>query len=118
MLGTGSSNSNWLNRDNSTIWVSNKSSISKTMDSNRVNNSTTCSMGNLGSMNSKRISRDNSTVSMSNKTMRVTSSIMMSSIDYRRDMSQVSEVSSSGSSNSRSVSGDNGSVGESNQGSG
>ena len=75
--------------------MSNKSSISKTMDYNRVNSSTRSSMGNLGSMNSKRISWDNSTV----ETMRVSSSVMMSSIDYRRDISQVSEVSSSGSSN-------------------
>ena len=64
MSSAGGDNSSRLKRDNSTIGVGNKSSISKTVHSNRVDNSTSSGMGDLGSINSRLINRDNGTVSV------------------------------------------------------
>merc|ERR1719150_1237502 len=111
----GLDNISRLNRDNSTVGVGNKTSISKTIDSNRVDNTSSSSMGNLGSIDIRGVSGDNSSVSMGYKTMGVSSSIWVVSIASRDDVSKLSKVSSTCSSNSGGVSGHNSSVGESHQ---
>ena len=117
MVSTGLDNISRLHWDNSTVGVGNKTSISKTIDSYRVDNSSSSSMGNLGSIDIRGVGRDNSSVSVGNKTMGVSNSIR-ESIAYRENMSKLAKMSSSGSSNSRSVSRDDSSVGESHQSSG
>merc|ERR1719350_1424094 len=106
-----------LQRDNSTVGVGNKSSISisGTVHSNRVDNSTSSGMGDLGSVDSGLISGNNGTVSVGNKTVGVSSSIRVgsiriSSIAYRDDMSKLSKMSSSGKGNLGCVCGHNSSV--------
>ena len=113
MVSTGLDNIKRLHRDNSTVGVGNKTSISKTIDTNRVDNTSCSSVGNLGSVDIRGISGDNSSVSMSYQTMGVSSSIWVVSIG--ENMSQLSKVSSTCSSNSGGVSGHNSSVGESHQ---
>ena len=115
LSSTGSDNLSGLNWDNSTVGVGNKSSISKTVHSNRVDNSTSSSMGNLGSIDSGLINRDNGTVSVGNKTMGVSSSIRVgsiriSSIANRDHMSKLSKMNSSGKGNLVGVCGHNSSV--------
>ena len=117
MVSTGLDNISRLQWDNSTVGVGNQTSISKTIDSYRVDNSSSSSMGNLGSIDIRGVSRDNSSVSVGNKTMGVSNSIG-ESIAYRENMSKLAKMGSSGSSNSRSVSRDDSSVGESHQSSG
>ena len=117
MVSTGLDNISRLQWDNSTVGVGNQTSVSKTIDSYRVDNSSSSSMGNLGSIDIRGVGRDNSSVSVGNETMGVSNSIG-ESIAYRENMSKMAKVSSSGSSNSRSVSRDDSSVGESHQSSG
>ena len=123
MSSTGSNNISGFNGDNSTVGVGNKSSISKTVNTNGVDDSTSSSVGNLGSIDSRLINRDNSSVSVGNKAMGVSSSIRIwtiwiSSIANGDDMSKLSKMSSSGKGNLGCVSGDNSSVGVGHQGSG
>merc|ERR1719419_2092971 len=92
MLSTGGNNISGLNWDNSTVGVGNKTSISKTVDSNGVDNSSSGSMSNLGGIDSRLISRDNNSVGMGNKSVWVSNSIWVgiSSIADREDVSELS----------------------------
>ena len=126
VLGTGSDKGSRLSRDNSTIGVSNKSSIrisigitkscmsiSITKSSNWVNGSTSSSMCSLGSKDSWLIYGDNSTIGMTNKTKGVSSicmgirktSIRIPGIGKGQAMG--TKVSSLGGSNLSGISGDN-----------
>ena len=99
--------------DNSTVGVGNKTSIGKTVDSDRVDNTSSSSVGNLGSVDIRGVSGDNSTVSMGYQAMGVSSSIGVVSIG--ENMAKMSKVSSTCSSNSRGVSRYHSSVGESHE---
>merc|ERR1719431_2225713 len=92
VVSAGLDNINRLYRDNSTVGVGNKTSISKTIDSNRVDNSSSSSVGNLGSVDIRGVPGENSSISMSYKTMGVSSSIWVVSIWEK--MSKLSKVSS------------------------
>merc|ERR1719315_71965 len=95
VLSTSSNNISRLDRDNSTIGVGNETSISKTVHSNRVDNSSSSSMGNLSSIDIGGVSGDNSSVSVGYQAVgKSNSSIWVISIACRDDMSEVSEVSS------------------------
>ena len=83
MCSTSSNNLSRFNRYNSSIGVGNKSSITKTINTNRVDNTTSSSMSNLGSIYSRCINRYYSTISMGHKTMWV-SYIGVSSIGDSR----------------------------------
>jgi hypothetical protein len=112
---TGGDNISGLKRDNSTVGVGNKSSISKTVDTNRVDSSTSSGMGNLGSIDSGLINGDNGTISVGNKSMRVSSSIWVgsiriSSIANRDHVSKLPKMNSSGKGNLGGVCGHNSSV--------
>ena len=116
MGSTGLHNLKRLNWDNSTIGVGNESSISKTVDTNGVDSSTSSSMGNLGSIDSGLINRDNSTVSVGNKSMGISSSIRIGSIGISGipsgdDVSKLSKMHSPSIGDLGCVSGDNSSVG-------
>merc|ERR1719320_1705305 len=106
MISAGLDNISRFQGDNSTVGVGNKTSIGKTVDSDRVDNTSSSSMGNLGS-------GDNSTVSMGYQAMWVSSSIGVVSIG--ENMAKLSKVSSTCSSNSRGVSRYHSSVGESHE---
>ena len=113
---TGGDNISGLKRDNSTVGVGNKSSISKTVDTNRVDSSTSSGMGDLGSIDSGLINGDNGTVSVGNKSMGVSSSIRVgsvriSSIANRDHVSKLSKMNSSGKGNLGGVCRHNSSVG-------
>ena len=128
VLGTGSDKVSRLSRDNSTIGVSNKSSIrisigitkscmsiSITKSSNWVNGSTSSSMCSLGSKDSWLIYGDNSTIGMTNKTIGVSSigmGIRIPSMSIRipgigKGQAMGTKVSSLGGSNLSGISGDN-----------
>merc|ERR1712008_531793 len=77
VFGTGSNKLSRFNWDNSTIGVSNKSSIRMSISipksSNGVNGATCSSMLGLGSKDSWLIYGDNSTIGMTDKTIGVSS---------------------------------------------
>merc|ERR1719187_1480654 len=77
MFSTGSKNISRFDRDNSTIRMGNKSS----RKTNRVDNSTSSSMGSLSSINLSCISRYHSTIRMVDQS-RVTKIRMGDSRDY------------------------------------
>merc|ERR1719315_83257 len=116
VLSTSSNNISRLDRDNSTIGVGNETSISKTVHSNRVDNSSSSSMGNLSSVDIRGVSRDNSSVSVGYQAMgESNSSIWVISIACGDELS---EVSSLGKGNSGGVSGHHGAIGVGHQSSG
>ena len=75
VLSSSSNNISRLHGDNSTIGVSDEASVGETIHTNRVDSTSSSSVGNLGSVDIRSISRDHSTISMSHQTMWVAQSI-------------------------------------------
>merc|ERR1711892_1031839 len=114
VFSTGSNKLSWFSWDNSTIGVSNKSSISITKSSTGVNGTTGGSVLGLGSKDSWLIYWDNSTIGMTNKTIGVSSismGIRQASVSIRipgigKGQAMGTKVSCLGSSNLSCVGGD------------
>merc|ERR1712123_18927 len=127
VFSTGSDKLSRFSWDNSTIGVSNKSSIrisiSITKSSNGVNGTTSSSVLGLGSKDSWLIYGDNSTIGMTNKTIGVSSismGIRQASVCIRipgigKGQAMGTKVSCLGSSNLSCVNGDHCAVGVSYQ---
>merc|ERR1711974_554558 len=100
--------------------MGNKSSITKTINTNRVDNTSSSSMSNLGSIHSRYINRDYSTISMGHQTMWVSSIVVwIPCIVWVGSWEHCSsKMSSSGKGNFRSVSRHYSSIGVGHQSSG
>ena len=112
MLGTGVDNISGLQRDNSTIGVSHKSGGEDSIDTDRVDSTTSSGMGNLGSVDLGGVSRNNSAVVVSHKTVRGIGSIGVG-VDI---VANKTKVGSTGGGNLKGVSGDHGAIGMGDQG--
>merc|ERR1712227_767092 len=112
MLGTGVDNISGLQGDNSAIGVSHKSGGEDAIDTNRVDSTSSSSMGNLSSTDLGGVSGNNSAVVVSDQTVRGIGGVGVG-VDI---VANKTKVGSTGGSDLKGVSGDHGAIGMGDQG--